>query len=647
MVFLYTTMNNNMNVLVYGSRGWIGQQFIEVVKRAGVAFVCGDARVDDMGAVEHEIASVSPTHVVSFIGRTHGKIGERQYTTIDYLEQEGRLTENVRDNLFSPVVLAMVCGRRNIHYTYLGTGCIFKYDEAHPMDPKGDAGAGFWESAKPNFFGSSYSVVKGYTDQLMSLFADKVLNLRIRMPITGEENPRNFVTKIATYEKVCSVPNSMTVLDELLPYALDLMRRGVTGALNFTNPGVISHNEMLEMYREIVDPEFTWQNFSQTEQRAILAADRSNNFLETSRLESLVPHVQDIKTSVRKALESYRRHRIVARAERAQATRLVQRVPVVIHHAGGCPAYYVNCVTINAQENDVILIGDEATREHWQRRRDAGRWCRVEHVMAGELESDASRALERSFENYSFNDAKFEMFCVLRAFYLNTLMEKRGLERVCYVDSDCVLLCDINAVLEKRPEWRSCLSVDRAANRDSKLHMVACIHNSVLTKEVCVGFVDFCLKVYDTKELKHLIEEKWEYHRTKAKCGGVCDMTLWYLYYKMQEERKARGVPFESIVALDEPFELDGELCVFDHNVSSEEGHLGKQTFLREEQFNIYTPVKKITKRADQAYVAETRADTGNGDKKHVRLLSVHYQGASKAGLDSDYHNMIRDDRTS
>ena len=75
---------------------------------------------------------------------------------------------------------------------------------------------------------------------------------------------------------------------------------------------------------------------------------------------------------------------------------------------------------------------------------------------------------------------------------------------------------------------------------------------------------------------------------------------------------------------------------------------LNKQLLtLREEQFNIYTPVKKITKRADQAYVAETRADTGNGDKKHVRLLSVHYQGASKAGLDSDYHNMIRDDRTS
>ena len=45
----------------------------------------------------------------------------------------------------------------------------------------------------PNFFGSSYSVVKGFTDRLMKLYDENVLNLRIRMPITGEQNSRNFI----------------------------------------------------------------------------------------------------------------------------------------------------------------------------------------------------------------------------------------------------------------------------------------------------------------------------------------------------------------------------------------------------------------------------------------------------------------------
>jgi dTDP-4-dehydrorhamnose reductase len=291
-----------MKVLVYGSNGWIGQQFVDILRRANTEFVCGVSRVDDYENVLREIKTVRPSHVVSFIGRTHGKIGDRQYTTIDYLEQEGKLTENVRDNLYSPLLLALICKEEAVHYTYLGTGCIFKFDDDHPF---GKEENGFLEGDQPNFFGSSYSIVKGFTDKLMHVFGDNVLNLRIRMPITGSQNSRNFITKITTYEKVCSVPNSMTVLPELLPYVLEMMRNNTTGTINLTNPGLISHNEILQMYTDIVDPTFTWQNFSIEEQRTILAADRSNNFLDTTKLEELFPQIDSIKDAVRKQLHYY------------------------------------------------------------------------------------------------------------------------------------------------------------------------------------------------------------------------------------------------------------------------------------------------------------------------------------------------------
>jgi len=292
-----------MKILLYGSNGWIGKQFVELLTGKNIDFFCGKSRTDNIETLKDEIDKIMPTHVVSFIGRTHGKIGEKVYTTIDYLEQEGKLVENVRDNLFSIVVLADLCSKKKIHYTYLGTGCIFKFDEEHPF---GKEESGFTESSLPNFFGSSYSIVKGFTDQLMTLYKDNVLNLRIRMPITGEKNGRNFITKIVNYEKVCSVPNSMTVLPELLPFVIDMMAKGITGTMNLTNPGLVSHNEILEMYKEIVDPSFTWNNFSQEEQRAILAADRSNNFLETTKLESLYPEVKNIKESVRECLIEYK-----------------------------------------------------------------------------------------------------------------------------------------------------------------------------------------------------------------------------------------------------------------------------------------------------------------------------------------------------
>jgi 3,5-epimerase/4-reductase len=287
-----------MKVLVYGSKGWIGSQVSNLLDELKIEWVEGKVRAEDTESLEQEIISLNPTHVMSFIGRTHGQIGDTKFTTIDYLEQPGKIKENVRDNLYSPIVLAILSNKLGFHYTYLGTGCIFEYDQAHPFEVESD---GFDEDSVPNFFGSGYSVVKGYTDRLLHMFPN-VLNVRIRMPITGDLNPRNFITKITTYKKVCSIKNSMTVLPELLPLMIDMAKNNTIGTVNLSNPGLISHNEILEMYRQIVNPDFVWENFTVEEQNEILAAGRSNNYLDTNRLESLYPNVKNIREAVRECL---------------------------------------------------------------------------------------------------------------------------------------------------------------------------------------------------------------------------------------------------------------------------------------------------------------------------------------------------------
>ena len=294
--------------LLYGHKGWIGQQFCELLQSSGMPFARGRARADDKDAVERELEEVRPTHVFSFIGRTHGVHDGRVIPTVDFLEQPGRLRDNLRDNLLAPLTLASACASRDVHLTYLGTGCIFKYTDERRSEPAG----GFTEEDLPNFFGSSYSAVKACTDRLVgSLFGHKVLNLRIRMPIAGQPHPRNFVTKITQYEHICSIPNSMTVLDELLPVAMRLASTNVVGTVNLTNPGRISHDEVLGLYRDIVDPSFRWKNFTEADQARVLAAERSNNLMNTDRLQALVkeaglPPVRPIRDAVRSALESYR-----------------------------------------------------------------------------------------------------------------------------------------------------------------------------------------------------------------------------------------------------------------------------------------------------------------------------------------------------
>jgi 3,5-epimerase/4-reductase len=291
-----------MNILIYGGNGWIGSQFVDILLGLNLVFKVSSLKVnfDSKDEISKEIDNYKPTNVISFIGRTHGKIGDKYYSTIDYLEQDEKLSENIRDNLVGPRVLASICENKNIHFTYMGTGCIFTYKDD-------DEDYKFLEEDNANFFGSSYSIVKGHTDKMMREYKN-TLNLRIRMPIVGEDHPRNFITKITNYEKICSVSNSMTVLPDLLPLIIELMKMRHVGTLNFTNPGVISHNEILEMYKEYVENSFEWQNFSIEEQNKILASKRSNNHLDTTKLEKLFPKVKNIKVSVRDLLRMYKKY---------------------------------------------------------------------------------------------------------------------------------------------------------------------------------------------------------------------------------------------------------------------------------------------------------------------------------------------------
>jgi hypothetical protein len=122
------------------------------------------------------------------------------------------------------------------------------------------------------------------------------------MPITADASPHNFVTKIVSYDRICSIENSMTVLPTLLPILADMVARRTVGTVNLTNPGTLSHDRVLAMYRDIVDPGFTWKNFTIAEQDAVLRSKRSNNRLDTAKLTAMYPDVPDVATAVERCL---------------------------------------------------------------------------------------------------------------------------------------------------------------------------------------------------------------------------------------------------------------------------------------------------------------------------------------------------------
>ena len=269
-----------MKVLFYGHKGWICGMFIKMWESIYPQdeIIRGEYRLtfENTEYVSQEISKVD--RVVCMIGRTYGK-GEdgKLINNIDYLEDH--LQENLNDNLAMPLLLALLCKNQGVHLSYLGTGCIFSRNTW-------EDDYSYTEEDRPDYFGSSYSVMKGATDNLIKQFPD-VLNWRIRMPITNDRHSRNFISKILGYKKICNFPNSMTYLPDLLPIMVEMTRRRIVGTFNMVNDGLTSHCEILEHYREY-QPEHKYELITETQLDGLLKSKRSNNELDTNKLKKLL-----------------------------------------------------------------------------------------------------------------------------------------------------------------------------------------------------------------------------------------------------------------------------------------------------------------------------------------------------------------------
>jgi hypothetical protein len=262
-----------MKVLVFGARGWIGQQFINNTTHC---IVEAKTRPENFQDTFDEIAQVNPDCVISFLGRTYGTAPDgKLIPSIDYLELPGKLNENMRDNFYAPFNLAQICDRLDTHFIYLGTGCIYTYTADKKI---------FTEQDIPNFVGSGYSTVKGYTDQVLRHF-NNTLQLRIRMPVSKLVSGRNLIDKLVGYPNICSIPNSMTVLDDMWPIIDKMIEVQEKGVYNLTNPGTAEHNWILQEYTKLINPNHTWNVISYEEQMKHIKSERSNNEMDTAKLE--------------------------------------------------------------------------------------------------------------------------------------------------------------------------------------------------------------------------------------------------------------------------------------------------------------------------------------------------------------------------
>lgn len=265
-----------MKIYLFGHTGYIGGAIEQHFRDKGDDVQTIRVDITDLQQVREALKGVEGQVVINAAGKT-GK------PNVDWCEDHRLETAQV--NITGSINVAQVASEQGNYVAHIGSGCIF----SGPRD------YAFTEEDEPNFFGSFYSQTKAVSEGALKEIPN-VCILRIRMPLQGSSNPKNLLDKLLQYNKILNVPNSVTVIEDFLPFLERVIEKKPTGILNAVNPGVYEHQDLLELYRQKVDPSRSFEYIGLEEFEGLTKAARSNCVLSTALCEKMgisMPHISD------------------------------------------------------------------------------------------------------------------------------------------------------------------------------------------------------------------------------------------------------------------------------------------------------------------------------------------------------------------
>ena len=272
---------------------------------------------------------------------------------------------------------------------------------------------------------------------------------------------------------------------------------------------------------------------------------------------------------------------------------LNEPLPVFFFHTGNPP--YLKHVLSQAKKDNkqVILLGDETNTE-----------LDAEHHMASEYIYDIE-IFNRSYRHMSTNPAQFEVVCFVRWFVLRNFMIRNNIEACFYADSDIMIYEDLSEEWAKFQE-NSCAFM--MPDEQTPYSWSASGHNSFWTKEAIIEFCDFLNAAYSTETLFTKLTDKWNFHIENNRPGGICDMTLFWLYYQNKSG--------DNIGILSEV----NEGSTFDDNIVSSENRY-------KDEYRMKNGLKEIEFRDDGPYGYNLRKE------QWIKFNTLHYSGAGTKHL--------------
>lgn len=194
-------------------------------------------------------------------------------------------TKTYMTNVVLPLMLADECDRHDIQMIHIGSGCIFFGTSPNAkmglVGKREDLGWKETDFANPK---SYYSKSKYACDLALGQMKN-VATLRIRMPVSTQNNPRNFINKVKGYSKVIDVPNSMTFVDDLVNVVDWVIDNSKTGIYHVVNPGPLSAADVMKEYQKYV-PEHKFEAITEAQLDTMTVAKRSNCIINGDKLRN-------------------------------------------------------------------------------------------------------------------------------------------------------------------------------------------------------------------------------------------------------------------------------------------------------------------------------------------------------------------------
>lgn len=287
-------------------------------------------------------------------------------------------------------------------------------------------------------------------------------------------------------------------------------------------------------------------------------------------------------------------------------------VPVIMTHggSGNNPDYkdqrYLEFTLKQAQQYNerVILLGDE-THKH----------LKVEHYNYAEFYKEAEQFFEKEYVQYSYYKEGYDRFVMAIFFMLKAFMQSAGLKVVANIDSDVMLYCNMTEEEKKLPPdyLLGCCIPDY----QPPFRWNASTEKSFWTLEGVCEMCDFMHRMYTTPEGLAKIKSKWDWHIENKKPGGVCDLTLLWLFVESRNRNR--------IVNLT-PVIQSAENGTFSHKISGSENSI-------QDEYRMSGRLKEIQWRNGKPYGFNVRLG------EWIRFKDVHLQGGDKHLAPSFYRN--------